>query len=529
MSRATATKQRYEHGVLQGRKLNALLDEFNQGVVDDHAVSAKLDADGGVTDTDYEAQLTALEVAFDGYTLSEATGAQGQLNEFGADEVSEELFTTLVEQMNARVTDIRAIAAKLNADGTVNLATYDVAEKRVANLSQRLSDGAEAQDAVGGIVVWSTGEVWIATDPAGAAASGYLWRSDDGGRTFTKVADLPAALETVNGLLWDASREAWIVFGAKAADIGLYRSTDGGDTWEDLDESTFDTYTTILSGIVLSSGTILIGSDTDAPVFRSTDGGDSWTEVATLANAATVDAFLEVASGKVFVGTGASGRLYESSDGGATFTETNDFSAAGDTISSIIETQAGNLVVLYDENAGSAGIAVSSDGGATWGAEVALPGAEATASLLVQGLSGYIYIFNGAGSYYVSDDEGATIEAGTIDTPANDSAVQAVGRLPSGEIIFGSLNTTDEAGVFIVQDIVPVKLAALGETAVGEYPIEFPAGGGGVSARLLTALEDIHNRLCESWHNVCGLLDGDSGVTDTDYEAQLSAEALSTT
>ena len=115
MGTAAKTATMYPKSALSGAKLHELIMQHNAGVQDDHAICALLDQEGGDVDTDYEAQLTALEIPFDGYTPTEA--AEPGTNTPGF--LTEKVMRQLVRQHNARVDDIRKVVDKLNADDGV--------------------------------------------------------------------------------------------------------------------------------------------------------------------------------------------------------------------------------------------------------------------------------------------------------------------------------------------------------------------------------------------------------------------------
>jgi uncharacterized protein (TIGR03437 family) len=93
-----------------------------------------------------------------------------------------------------------------------------------------------------------------------------VYSSADEGQNWSKgVGDLPAAMSC---LALDGSK----VF---AGGFGLSRSTDGGLTWEGLDNR-FAQVPTIYS-LVVSGTTLLAG--TNSGIFRSTDDGRSWTNI----------------------------------------------------------------------------------------------------------------------------------------------------------------------------------------------------------------------------------------------------------
>jgi hypothetical protein len=140
MATASTTKPIYPKNNLSGRKLFALLAQHNQGVNDDHAIAAKLDAD--VTTTTYESGLTAKEVAYAGYTPTEAS-VSGAAGAFSAGFITEEIAKAFIEQHNARVVDIRGVVTKLNADAGVTLTNYASTAKKVFALGVTPGSGED--------------------------------------------------------------------------------------------------------------------------------------------------------------------------------------------------------------------------------------------------------------------------------------------------------------------------------------------------------------------------------------------------
>jgi photosystem II stability/assembly factor-like uncharacterized protein len=137
--------------------------------------------------------------------------------------------------------------------------------------------------------------------PYGPNAERGVFRSTDGGQTFQKVlykdentgaADLvldPSNARTVYAVLWAARVAPWEIRSGEsfiAAGSGLFKSTDGGDSWHPL--------TAGLSGAQDGLGRIGIAVSTSRPnrvyatleakkdhagIYRSDDSGDSWTKV----------------------------------------------------------------------------------------------------------------------------------------------------------------------------------------------------------------------------------------------------------
>jgi photosystem II stability/assembly factor-like uncharacterized protein len=122
-----------------------------------------------------------------------------------------------------------------------------------------------------------------------------VFRTKDGGETWEKVlyktpdvgaADLAIANHKPNILfatLWNAHRPPWSVYGPlEGSGSGLFRSTDGGTSWTELTGHGLPAGQWGRSAVTVSADGQRIYAliDTkDAGLYRSDDGGDSWTRV----------------------------------------------------------------------------------------------------------------------------------------------------------------------------------------------------------------------------------------------------------
>jgi photosystem II stability/assembly factor-like uncharacterized protein len=125
-----------------------------------------------------------------------------------------------------------------------------------------------------------------------ATASGGVWKTENEGTTWVPIFDRAAstsigdiALAPTNPeIVWVGTGEANI-FRSSQAGIGIYKSTDGGKTWQHMGLT--DTYT--IARIVVhpqNPDIVYVAASghewTDNPergVYKTTDGGKSWEKV----------------------------------------------------------------------------------------------------------------------------------------------------------------------------------------------------------------------------------------------------------
>ena len=136
------------------------------------------------------------------------------------------------------------------------------------------------------VYVAALGHVW------GPNADRGVFRSKDGGKSWEKVlfvsdragaSDLcmdPRNPRILYAGIWQVSRKPWLLESG-GREGGLYRSTDGGDTWKKLAGG-------LPEGVVGNIGVAISGARPDrvwtiveaekGGVFRSDDGGEKWTK-----------------------------------------------------------------------------------------------------------------------------------------------------------------------------------------------------------------------------------------------------------
>jgi photosystem II stability/assembly factor-like uncharacterized protein len=237
------------------------------------------------------------------------------------------------------------------------------------------------------------------------AASGGLWKSTNGGTTFEPVFDRQpvqsigaVAVDPSNPkTLWVGTGESWTRNSVSIGD-GVYKSTDGGDTWTNVGLRETERVARIVvdpkdgnTVYVCAPGKLWSDSD-ERGVFRTTDGGTTWTKVlkganlstgcgmiATTADGATVYAGLwdfrrkgwTFRSGGDGPAAPSGSGLFKSTDRGATWIELTAANAKGlppkpwGRIALAAAPSKPNVVYAFVEATRSA-LFRSDDGGGTW-------------------------------------------------------------------------------------------------------------------------------------------------------------------
>jgi len=238
------------------------------------------------------------------------------------------------------------------------------------------------------------------------AASGGVWKSLDGGTTFKPVFDKqpvqsigaialdPKAPKTI----WVGSGESWTRNSVSIGN-GIYKSTDGGDTWTNMGLANSERIVKILvdpndSNSVYACVPGKLWSDSaDRGLYKTSDGGKSWSLVLKGANLSTGCASLSFdpknpqtlfagmwdfrrkgwtfRSGGEDASKPSGSGLFRSNDGGKSWTEITDKANKGfptkpyGRVTAAIAPSNAKIVYALVESEHSA-LYRSDDGGATW-------------------------------------------------------------------------------------------------------------------------------------------------------------------
>jgi photosystem II stability/assembly factor-like uncharacterized protein len=197
-------------------------------------------------------------------------------------------------------------------------------------------------------------EIWV------AAAAGYVYKSVDGGSTYTAMHAGDWTVENMNAV-WAYDANLVYAVGNNGA---MIKSNDGGETWDDITEVA--TTNNNLLVVIVPPGRpkeVFIGTN-DGAVYRSTDEGDTFSQMSfTGDDVGTIDdlAFCGPCNGDVLYilhnDAGPRGRVLRDLSGGAGGADVETVAGYTDVVLAGIELNAlsccnANEVVVGGENYG---------------------------------------------------------------------------------------------------------------------------------------------------------------------------------
>jgi photosystem II stability/assembly factor-like uncharacterized protein len=297
---------------------------------------------------------------------------------------------TLLAALTGAATDGRA-ADGLDAAAISGLGARNIGS---ATMSGRIAALAARQESDGKVTLFV------------GAASGGVWRSYDGGTTFQPVFDRQPvqsigaiALDPTNPkVVWVGTGESWTRNSTSIGD-GIYRSTDGGDTWQNLGLGASERINKIVvdpkdgSTVYACVPGALWSDSAERGLYKTTDGGESWSQVLKGPNLSTGCSGLSMDprnSNRLFAGlwdfrrkgwtfrSGGEGPkalsgsgLFLTEDGGKSWTRLDEKSAKGlppapwGRLDVVMAPSAPDIVYAVIEGVKSS-LYRSADGGKTW-------------------------------------------------------------------------------------------------------------------------------------------------------------------
>jgi photosystem II stability/assembly factor-like uncharacterized protein len=157
-------------------------------------------------------------------------------------------------------------------------------------------------------------------DPGADGPGGGLFKSTDGGRTWQQLAAQPGSRRMFFGLAVDPTEPRRLYWGASGTQGGLWRSDDAGGSWRRV----FTNETWVFNVVVGPSGMVLCPGGN---LWRSRDHGDTWEKLTDRGAGGGTIVGLAVDprdENRIWYadttwGSGAEGGIFETRDGGKTW------------------------------------------------------------------------------------------------------------------------------------------------------------------------------------------------------------------
>ena len=296
----------------------------------------------------------------------------------------------------------------------------------IENGWKEIGSGLETNSSVRALLVTEEGEIF-----AGLESDG-LYRSKDGGETWTKLSSLPA-----NNVFSLIDNPEGVIF-AGSGNSSVFRSTNNGESWTNLGLNQIRCFA------FTSNGDLLVG--TYYSLYRSSDNGDNWTEINTgLPANPGVRALAVNANADIFAGTEVAG-VFHSVDGGNTWIQTG----LTKTIITSLAISKGQIFAGVNDFSGNAGgVYRSSDNGDTWmKVSSGLPETPEVNSVVADS-NGFVFTGMYGGVFRSTDDGNSWTQFGVPNSFIVGLGVSTSGVIFAGEGKNGVFKSTDRGNTWV--------------------------------------------------------------------------------
>ncbi len=238
-----------------------------------------------------------------------------------------------------------------------------------------LSDTFNIKDNVGIAMIHAQNKdtAWAPAFPNGEAAVGGIYKTTDGGVTWTKqeTAKFEGDDAFANVVYFWDNLNGFCMGDPNGGYFEIYTTKDGGDNWTRVDSTKIpkakqDEYGTVGYFCVADDGTVFFNT-TKGRILKSTDRGYSWKAIKTPLRGGNKCAFSDENNGVLIElegGNVTNPRTYYTKDGGATWKRVKSKNVFNSYIKYV--QNSGRMYVSTGESGSNAGASYSVDGGKTW-------------------------------------------------------------------------------------------------------------------------------------------------------------------
>ncbi len=190
-----------------------------------------------------------------------------------------------------------ALAGRAEADGKAVHPTAGIDSGVISGLGARNIGSATMSGRISAVAaLWRTDHL----DLYVGAASGGVWKSQDGGTTFKPVFD-KEPVQSIGAIaidpshpdtVWVGSGESWMRNSVSIGD-GVYKSTDGGQTWANVGLPASEHIAKIVvdpsdgNTVYVCAPGRLWSDSAERGLYKTRDGGKTWTQILKGANLST--------------------------------------------------------------------------------------------------------------------------------------------------------------------------------------------------------------------------------------------------
>ena len=238
-----------------------------------------------------------------------------------------------------------------------------------------------------------TDVMWVGSDGSG------IWKSLDGGISWSRIDTFPANLSVSDIIINPLDANIMYAGTGNGFDLtannrgeGIFKSTDGGVSWDQLSSTSSSDWYFVNSLSINTDGTILLAAS-NSGIFRSENGGDTWTRIL---DAKVYDLQFDPNSTSKAVAAESAGLIWYTTDGGESWTAGQGIPETSGRIE-LDYSPSVSGVVWASVNIDNGAVYTSVDGGVNyelWGTPEHLEdyGEESNAIWCVKNNSGIVYV-----------------------------------------------------------------------------------------------------------------------------------------